>query len=166
MLYVRNTRAPLAKAEGAFGLRDDAAALRLPPDEELVVTVDALPSAAVQIRTEQGNFEFRLQDLSDGRILAFRAGDVLVERAPTPQQISEPNAADPDARMRAVLSARIRRHLETAREAADGTLPRRGRWVRFKALLGGSPLERTARFPLNRPISLPFSVKKCEPRTL
>src|SRR6266550_6017668 len=35
--------APLAaKGEGAFGLRDDAATLRLPPGEELVVTVDAL----------------------------------------------------------------------------------------------------------------------------
>jgi hypothetical protein len=56
----------------------------------------------------------------------------------------EPSAADSDARMRAVLAARIRRHLDTAREAADGTLPRRGRWARFKALLGGSPLERTA----------------------
>jgi hypothetical protein len=57
---------------------------------------------------------------------------------------AEPSAADSDARMRPVLAARIRRHLATAREAADGTLPRRGRWVRFKALLGGSPLERTA----------------------
>jgi hypothetical protein len=56
----------------------------------------------------------------------------------------ERGAAGSDARMRAVLAARIRRHLETAREAADGTLPRRGRWVRFKASLGGSPLERTA----------------------
>jgi thiamine-monophosphate kinase len=35
--------APLAaKNEGAFGLKDDAATLHLPPDEELVVTVDAL----------------------------------------------------------------------------------------------------------------------------
>jgi thiamine-monophosphate kinase len=34
--------APLAKDQGAFGLKDDAATLRLPPDEELVVTVDAL----------------------------------------------------------------------------------------------------------------------------
>ena len=36
---------------------------------------------------------------------------------------AEPRAADPDVRMRAVLAARIRRHLETAREAADGTSP-------------------------------------------
>src|SRR5258707_7961688 len=35
--------APLAaKNEGALGLKDDAATLRLPPGEELVVTVDAL----------------------------------------------------------------------------------------------------------------------------
>src|SRR5258707_15343884 len=35
--------APLAaKDEGAFGLKDDAARLRLPPGDELVVTVDAL----------------------------------------------------------------------------------------------------------------------------
>jgi thiamine-monophosphate kinase len=35
--------APLAaNSEGAFGLKDDAATLRLPPGEELVVTVDAL----------------------------------------------------------------------------------------------------------------------------
>jgi hypothetical protein len=57
---------------------------------------------------------------------------------------AEPRAADSEMRLRAVLAARIRRHLETAREAADGTSPRRGRWARFKALLGGSPLERTA----------------------
>ena len=56
---------------------------------------------------------------------------------------AEPSA-DSDARMRAVLAARIRRHLDTAREAADGTQPERGRWDRFKALVGGSPLERTA----------------------
>ncbi|HEX3486905.1 MAG TPA: thiamine-phosphate kinase, partial [Micropepsaceae bacterium] len=34
--------APLAKSEGAFGLTDDAATLRLAESEELVVTVDAL----------------------------------------------------------------------------------------------------------------------------
>src|SRR4029077_15977238 len=35
--------APLAAdSEGAFGLKDDAATLRLPPGAELVVTVDAL----------------------------------------------------------------------------------------------------------------------------
>ena len=34
--------APLAKDQGAFGLKDDAATLSLPPGEELVVTVDAL----------------------------------------------------------------------------------------------------------------------------
>ena len=34
--------APLAKDEGAFGLKDDAARVRVPHGEELVVTVDAL----------------------------------------------------------------------------------------------------------------------------
>jgi thiamine-monophosphate kinase len=34
--------APLAKAEGAFALTDDAASLSLPPGQELVVTVDGI----------------------------------------------------------------------------------------------------------------------------
>src|SRR3954470_21569557 len=48
------------------------------------------------------------------------------------------------ARLRAVLAERMGRHLETAREAADGTLPKRKRWTRLKAVVGGSALERTA----------------------
>ena len=59
----------------------------MPEEVEAVLTPDEAAAAlAYWDITEQGNFEFRLQDLSDGRILAFRAGDVLVERAPTPQQ--------------------------------------------------------------------------------
>jgi hypothetical protein len=50
---------------------------------------------------------------------------------------------DPDE-ARAILADRIHRHVQTAREAADGTAPKRRGWTRFKALLGGSPLERTA----------------------
>src|SRR4051812_40431105 len=47
-----------------------------------------------------------------------------------------------------VLAERIHRHLQTARDAAEGKpgpgqRKRRG-WTRFKALVGGSPLERTA----------------------
>jgi hypothetical protein len=49
---------------------------------------------------------------------------------------------DPD-QTRAVLAERIHRHLRTAREAADGS-GSRGGWTRLKALVGGSPLERTA----------------------
>src|SRR3954451_25198609 len=48
------------------------------------------------------------------------------------------------ARLRAVLAERMGRHLETAREAADGTHPKRKRWTRLKAVVGGSALERTA----------------------
>lgn len=73
-----------------------------------------------------------IEDLAE----AFTVPDTST--APTP------NAADPDVRVHAVLASRIRRHLDTAREAAHGVDPPRGRWVRFKALLGGSPLERTA----------------------
>jgi hypothetical protein len=44
-----------------------------------------------------------------------------------------------------VLAQRIHRHVLTAREAAEGKAPqRRGMLARFRALLGGSPLERTA----------------------
>jgi hypothetical protein len=43
-----------------------------------------------------------------------------------------------------VLAQRIHRHLDTAREAAEGKRPKRRGWERLKAMLGGSPLERTA----------------------
>ena len=42
-----------------------------------------------------------------------------------------------------ILAEGIHRHLETAREAAEGR-PRRGGWERIKSLVGGSPLERAA----------------------
>jgi hypothetical protein len=42
-----------------------------------------------------------------------------------------------------VLAERMHRHLQTAREAAEGQ-PKRGRWTRMRSLVGGSPLERTA----------------------
>src|SRR6476646_5094222 len=52
------------------------------------VTGDAPASAAVQMKTAQGNFDFRLADLGDGRVLSFRDGDVLIQRAPTAEPIS------------------------------------------------------------------------------
>jgi len=67
---------------------------------------------------------------------AFQLPEAAGDRRQTP--------ADPPEQIRAVLAKRIRRHLDTAREAADGSSPPRGRWTRFKALVGGSPLERTA----------------------
>src|SRR5205823_4195368 len=70
----------------------------------------------------------------------------LAEAFTVPEASAEgqPNEADSRVSMQTVLAARIRRHLATARQAADGRRPPRGRWVRFKALVGGSPLERTA----------------------
>jgi hypothetical protein len=44
---------------------------------------------------------------------------------------------------RGLLAVRIDRHLQTARQAAEGK-PRRARWTAAKASLGGSELERTA----------------------
>jgi hypothetical protein len=60
------------------------------------VTVDAPANADVEIKTEQGNFRLRLQDLRDGRVLRFRDGDVTVQRSPTPQQVSESNGEEHD----------------------------------------------------------------------
>ena len=54
----------------------------------VIVTVDAPASAAAQVKTEQGNFDFRLADLRVGRVLSFRNGDVLIQHALTPEQIS------------------------------------------------------------------------------
>src|SRR5689334_7049078 len=62
----------------------------------VVVTADAPAGAAVSIKTEQGNFDFRLQELRDGRLLSFRDGDVLVQAAPTPQHVSEANGGEHD----------------------------------------------------------------------
>jgi len=54
----------------------------------VTVTVEAAPTAIAQVRTVQGDFRFALQELDDGHALSFRDGDVVVERTPTPQQIS------------------------------------------------------------------------------
>jgi len=54
----------------------------------VVVTVEAPPGATVRIETAQGNFDFRLQELAYDHALSFRDGDVVVERAPTPERIS------------------------------------------------------------------------------
>jgi hypothetical protein len=62
----------------------------------VVVTVDAPETAGVQVKTAQGNFDFRLADLRDGRVLSFRDGDVLVQRAMTPEKISAPTSEEHD----------------------------------------------------------------------
>src|SRR5204862_7789156 len=62
----------------------------------VVVTVDTPPTASVSVKTEQGNFDFRLPDLRDGGILTFRNGEVRIERVPTPQRISEANGGEHD----------------------------------------------------------------------
>ena len=63
----------------------------------VTVTVEAPPTAIVQVRTAQGDLRFALRDLTGGRALSFRDGDVVVERTPTPQQISPvPQGANPE----------------------------------------------------------------------
>jgi len=62
----------------------------------VVVTVDSPASAGIQVKTEQGNFDFRLGDLRDGRVLSFRDGDVLVQRAMTPEKISPDTSEEHD----------------------------------------------------------------------
>ena len=61
------------------------------------MTVEAPPTAIAQVRTAQGDFRFALQELDNGRALSFRDGDVVVQRTPTPQQISPvPQGANPE----------------------------------------------------------------------
>ena len=61
------------------------------------MTVEAPPTAIAQVHTAQGDFMFALQDLDYGHALSFRDGDVVVERTPTPQQISPvPQGANPE----------------------------------------------------------------------
>jgi hypothetical protein len=73
----------------------------------VVVTVDAPATAGATVKTEQGNFTFRLQDLRDGGVLSFRSGDVRVERVPTPQPVSEPTGAEHDYASLAVTRAGV-----------------------------------------------------------
>src|SRR5215472_15058176 len=54
----------------------------------VVVTVDAPATAIARVTTAQGPFNFRLLDLQDGHPLVLRDGDVIVQQAPTPQQVS------------------------------------------------------------------------------
>ncbi len=64
----------------------------------VTLTVEAPPTATAQVRTAQGDFHFALQEL-DLRPpgLSFRDGDVVVQRTPTPQQISPvPQGANPE----------------------------------------------------------------------
>ena len=62
----------------------------------VVATVEAPPSASVQVRSAQGNFEFPIRDLTHDRVLWFQGGDVMVQRTPTPQRVSEPSAEEHD----------------------------------------------------------------------
>jgi hypothetical protein len=63
----------------------------------VTVTVEAPPTATAQVRTAQGDFHFALQALDLSRPLTFRDGDVVVQRTPTPQQISPvPQGANPE----------------------------------------------------------------------
>ncbi len=63
----------------------------------VIVTVEAPMTATARVQTAQGNFEIPLQGLQYGRVLSFRDGDVIVQRTPTPQQISQsPNAEEHD----------------------------------------------------------------------
>ncbi len=70
-----------------FDLVSSEGILNLVP-EGVTVTVEAPPAATAQVYTAQGDFHFTLQDLDGGHVLAFRDGDVLVKRTPTPEQIS------------------------------------------------------------------------------
>ncbi|HTM48981.1 MAG TPA: hypothetical protein VL285_09885 [Bryobacteraceae bacterium] len=58
----------------------------------VTVTVDAPAAGSAHLTTAQGAFDFKMSDLASGRGLSFLDGDVLVYRAPTPQEISR--AAD------------------------------------------------------------------------
>ncbi len=63
----------------------------------VTVTVLAPPTASAKVHTAEGDFGFVLQELEDGGVLAFRDGDVTVQRTPTVQQISPaPQGANPE----------------------------------------------------------------------
>ena len=57
----------------------------------IVATVDAPASATAKISTAQGDFEVRLSELKYDRVLSFLEGDVVVQRTPAANQISEPS---------------------------------------------------------------------------
>ena len=61
------------------------------------MTVEAPSTATARVHTAQGDFMFALRDLDYGHSLSFRDGDVVVQRTPTPQQISPvPQGATPE----------------------------------------------------------------------
>ncbi len=63
----------------------------------VTVVVAAPPEAMAQVKTASGDFRFALRDLDEGRPLSFRDGDVVVQRTPTPQQISPiPQGTNPE----------------------------------------------------------------------
>ena len=109
----------------------------------VTVTVEAPPTAIAQVRTAQGDFRFALQDLSDGRALSFRDGDVWrsarprrnkfprCPRARIPRSTTIPRCAS-DAQSRRCLSGgrkccarnRASRNPGHRRPTTEGTSPR------------------------------------------
>ncbi len=57
----------------------------------IVATVDAPASATAKISTSRGDFDVRLSELIYDRVLSFLEGDVVVQRTPAANQISEPS---------------------------------------------------------------------------
>lgn len=62
----------------------------------VTITVEAPPSATARIRSTQGNYDLRLEDLSYGRTLRFADGDVSAQRTPTPQRLSPASSEEHD----------------------------------------------------------------------
>jgi hypothetical protein len=58
--------------------------------EGVTVTVEAPSTATAHVKSAEGQFDIRLQDVRYGRVLWFRDGDVSVQRTPASQQISPP----------------------------------------------------------------------------
>ncbi|MBI4874204.1 MAG: hypothetical protein HY822_06185, partial [Acidobacteria bacterium] len=73
----------------------------------VTITVEAPSSATASIRTAQGDYGVRLQDLTHDRVLRFAGGDVYVQRAPTPRQLSAQGTEEHDYPSLAVTRAGV-----------------------------------------------------------
>jgi hypothetical protein len=63
----------------------------------VVVTVDAPMTATAHVGTARGSFDIPLEDLQDDQVLSFLDGDVIAQRTPTPQQVSQlPQGPNPE----------------------------------------------------------------------
>ena len=91
----------------------------------VTVTVQAPPTAIAQVRTAQGDFRFGLQELDYGHELSLRDGDVVVQRTPTPQQISPVPQGAKESFARRLAAACLRRSsVSAAKPTQNGALGR------------------------------------------